>query len=136
MRELTESFIKKLAEIRANEIFTPEFYQHVTDSWYLDELFNFENHQIGIESRKPNKNEKDLYMKYLSDYFDEYEDRFYPDGLAQSCYGSCIDNFKKIFDLINYGNKKYSNFNIDEETIQKLKDIANIFVTKHNEFCK
>lgn len=133
---MTEEFIKKLAELRASEIFTPEFYQKVTDSWYLDELFNFENHQIGIEARKPNKKEKDLYMKYLSDYFNEYEDKFYSDVLAQSCYGSCINHFKKIFEFIDHGNKSYSQFNIDEDTIQKLKDIANIFVTKHNEFCK
>lgn len=30
----------------------------------------------------------------------------------------------------------YSKFNIDEDTIKQLKTIGNIFVKKHNEFCK
>jgi len=133
---MTEEFIKKLAESRADCIFQPEYYEHVTDSWYLDEKFRFEDLQVGPEGRKPTKKEADIYMKYLDNLFREYEDRFYPDVLAQSCYGSCINYFKKIFELIDHGNKSYSRFNIDEDTIQKLKDIANIFVKEHNAFCK
>ena len=133
---MTKEFIQKLAQKRAKEIFTPEFFQHVTDSWYLDEKFRFEDLQVGSEGRKPRKNEVDIYMKYLDDLFRKYEDRFYPEVLAQNCYGSCINYFKKIFEFIDYGNKTYSQFNIDEDTIQKLKDLANIFVYKHNEFCE
>ena len=40
---MTKEFIKKLAESRADCIFQPEYYKHVTDSWYLDEKFGFEN---------------------------------------------------------------------------------------------
>ena len=133
---MNKEFILKLAQKRAEELFTPEFFQHVTDSWYLDEKFRFEGLQVGLKGRHPNKNEANIYMGYLDDLFKEYEDKFYPDALAQSCYGSCINHFKKIFEFIDYGNKTYSQFNIDEETIQKLKDLANIFVYKHNEFCK
>ena len=133
---MTESFIKKLAEFRAAEVFTPEFYKHVTDSWYLDEKFRFEDLHVGPEGRKPTKKEADIYMGYLADLFEKYRDKWYGDVLAQDYYAKCIGFFHQIFDTIEIGNKTYSQFNIDEETIQKLKDIANIFVKKHNEFCK
>lgn len=133
---MSESFVKKLAETRADEIFTTEYYKHVTDSWYLDEKFRFEDLKVGPEGRKPTKKEADVYMGYLYDLFEEYKDKWYGDVLAQDCYGKCIDSFDKIFKYIEFGNKNYSQFDIDEETIKKLKDLANIFVYKHNEFCK
>lgn len=133
---LSEGFIKKLAESRAADVFTSEFYQHVTDSWYLDEKFRFEDLQVEPEGRKPTKKEADIYMGYLADLFEKYRDKWYGDVLAQDYYAKCIDFFHQIFDTIEIGNKTYSQFNIDEDTIKKLKDIANVFVTKHNEFCK
>ena len=133
---MTKYFIKKQAELRAEELFTPEYYKHVTDSWFLDEMFRFEDLQIGPKGRKPTKKEAEVYMGYLSYLFEKYKDKWYGDVLAQDCYGKCIDFFHQILDTIEIGNKTYSQFNIDEETIQKLKDIANIFVTKHNKFCK
>ena len=133
---MTKEFIKKLAESRAEEIFTSEYYKHITDSWYLDEKFRFEGLKVGTEGRKPTKKEADIYMEYLADLFEKYRDKWYGDVLAQDYYGKCIGFFHQIFDTIEIGNKTYSKFNIDEETIQKLKDIANIFVYKHNEFCK
>ena len=133
---MTKGFIKKLAEARADCIFQPDYYKYVTDSWYLDEKFRFEGLQVGTEGRKPTKKEADIYMGYLADLFEKYKDKWYGDVLAQDYYGKCIGFFKQIFDTIEIGNKTYSKFNIDEETIQKLKDLANIFVYKHNEFCK
>lgn len=133
---MTESFIQKLAKSRAEELFTAEYYLHVTDSWYLDEKFRFEDLQVGPKSRKPTKKEADIYMGYMQDYFDEYKEKFYAGPLAQDAYGKCIDYISKILKVIEYGNEHYSQFNIDEETIQKLKNIGNIFVYKHNEFCK
>jgi hypothetical protein len=133
---MKESFIQKLAEARASEIFTKDYFQHATDSWYFDELNEFKSKKYGIEGRKPTKQELEWYGDAISDLFDEYKEKFYANELAQDCYGKCIDNFSKIFKYIEYGNKYYSQFDIDEETIKKLKDIANIFVTKHNEFCK
>lgn len=133
---MTERFIKNLAYSRADSIFTAEYYKHVTDSWYLDEKFGFENLKVGPNGRKPTSEEADIYMKYLCEYFEQYKDKWYGDVLAQDYYGRCIGFFKQIFDTIEIGNKTYSQFNIDEDTVQKLKDIANIFVYKHNEFCK
>ena len=132
---MTKRFIKNLAVSRADCIFQPDYYKHVTDSWYLDEKFRFEDLQVGPEGRKPTQKEADIYMEYLADLFEKYKDKWYGDALAQDYYGKCIGLFHQIFDTIEIGNKTYSQFNIDEETIQKLKDIANIFVTKHNEFC-
>lgn len=40
---MIDDFIKSLAELRAKEIFTKDFFRTYTDSWYLDELFRFEN---------------------------------------------------------------------------------------------
>lgn len=133
---MTESFIQKLAEARAKEIFTPDFFLHNTDSWFLDEVFRFEGLKVGEDGRKPYEKELDIYMKYMNSLFQEYKDKYYGDALAQNAYGECIDFFHRIFDTIEIANKTCSQFNIDEETIQKLKDIANIFVYKHNEFCK
>ena len=133
---MTERFIKNLANSRADSIFTPEYYKHVTDSWYLDEKFRFEDLEVGPEGRKPTEEEADIYMKYLYEYFEQYKDKWYGDALAQDYYGRCIEFFHQIFDTIEIGNTTYSKFNIDEDTIKQLKTIANIFVKKHNEFCK
>ena len=133
---MTKEFVQKLAKLRADEIFTPEYFQHVTDSWYFDELHEFKSKKYGVDGRRPTKQEKEWYGDAISDLFDEYKEKFYAGELAQDCYGKCIDCFSKIFKYIEYGNKNYSKFNIDEETVQKLKDLANIFVYKHNEFCK
>ena len=133
---MTESFIQKLAKSRAEEIFTAEYYLHVTDSWYLDEKFRFEGLQVGTNSRKPTKKEADIYMGYMQDYFDEYKDKYYGGPIAQDAYGKCIDCIDKILKVIEYGNKNYHLFEIDDETIKKIKEIGNIFVYKHNEFCK
>ena len=133
---MTESFIKKLAQKRAEEIFTKEYFLNVTDSWYFDELAEFKSKKYGVEGRHPTKQEKEWYGNVIYDLFDEYKEKFYASELAQDCYGNCIDCFKKIFKYIEYGNQYYSKFDIDKDTIQKLKDIANIFVTKHNEFCE
>ncbi len=133
---MSETFIQKLAEARAEEIFTKEYYPHVTDSWYLDEKFRFEGLQIGTKGRKPTKKEADVYMNYLSDLFEKYKDKWYGDALAQDYYARCIGFFKQILDTIEIGNENYLQFNIDAETIKKIKDIGNIFVEKHNSFCK
>ena len=133
---MTERFIKNLANSRADNIFTAEYYKHVTDSWYLDEKFRFEDLEVEPEGRKPTEEEADIYMKYLCEYFEQYKDKWYGDALAQDYYGRCIGFFHQIFDTIEIGNATYSQFNIDEDTIKQLKTIANIFVKKHNEFCK
>lgn len=133
---MSETFIKKLAEARAEEIFTKEYYQHVTDSWYLDEKFRFEGLQVGTKGRKPTKKEADVYMSYLCGLFEKYRDKWYGDVLAQDYYAKCIGFFRQILDTIEIGNETYSQFNVDTETINKIKDIANIFVEKHNSFCK
>ena len=133
---MTKEFVYKLVKLRADEIFTTEYYLHVTDSWYFDELAEFKSKKYGVEGRCPTKQEREWYGDAISDLFDEYKEKFYAGELAQDCYGKCIDNFSKIFKYIEYGNKYYSKFNIDEDTIKQLKTIANIFVKKHNEFCK
>ena len=133
---MNKEFIKKLAKTRADEIFTKDYYQHVTDSWYLDEKFRFEEMKVGKEGRKPTRKESDVYMGFLSEFFESYKEKFYSCELAQDCYGRCIDYFDKIFKCIEYGNRNYSKFEIDEQTIRNLKDMANVFVRKHNEFCE
>ena len=133
---MKESFIKKLAEARAQEIFTAEYFKHVTDSWYLDEKFRFEQMQVAPDWNNPTKEEADIYMKYLDKLFDSYRDKYYGGPLAQDAYGKCIDCVDKILKVIEYGNKNYHLFEIDDETIKKIKDIGNIFVKKHNEFCE
>lgn len=133
---MTENFIKHLAEDRAEKIFTKEYFTTVTDSWYLDELFRFKGLKVGTKERKPTDDEADIYMKFLDKLFDKYKDKFYSGPLAQDAYSKCIDYIDKILKVIEYGNEKYSEFSIDDELIRKIKDIGNIFVNKHNEFCK
>lgn len=133
---MTIEFIKKLAEIRAQEIFTPEYFEKVTDSWYLDEKFRFEELQVPPDWNGPSRQEADLYMKYLDELFDSYRDKFYGGPLAQDAYGKCIDYVDRILKVIEYGNNKYHLFEIDDNTIRKIKDIGNIFVNKHNSLFK
>ena len=132
---MEKEFILKLAQKRAEELFTTDFFHHVTDSWYFDEKLRFEHLRVDLENSHPTKDDVDIYMKYLDDLFREYENKLYSYELAQNCYGTCINHFTKIFKIIDYGNKTCSHFNIDEDTIKKLKELANIFVYKHNEFC-
>lgn len=133
---MEKEFILKLAQKRAEELFTTNFFHHVTDSWYFDEKLRFEHSRVDLENSHPTKDDVDIYMKYLDDLFREYENKLYSYELAQNCYGTCINHFTKIFKIIDYGNKTCSQFNIDEDTIKKLKELANIFVYKHNEFCE
>ena len=133
---MEKEFILKLAQKRAEELFTTDFFHHVTDSWYFDEKLRFEHSRVDLENSHPTKDDVDIYMKYLDDLFREYENKLYSYELAQNCYGTCINHFTKIFKIIDYGNKTCSQFNIDEDTIKKLKELANIFVHKHNEFCE
>lgn len=133
---MEKEFILKLAQKRAKELFTTDFFHHVTDSWYFDEKLRFEHSRVDLENSHPIKDDVDIYMKYLDDLFREYENKLYSYELAQNCYGTCINHFTKIFKIIDYGNKTCSHFNIDEDTIKKLKELANIFVYKHNEFCE
>ena len=128
-------FIKDLAEARAKSLFTKDFFLTVTDSWYLDELFRFENKTKEMFGKNPRRTEKDYYMELMSNLFNSYEDKFYSGPLAQSAYGECINCFDKLLRIIEQSNKKFSQFNIDEDTIKKIKDLGNIFVYKHNEFC-
>lgn len=132
---MEKEFILKLAQKRAEELFTTDFFHHVTDSWYFDEKLRFEHSRVDLENSHPTKDDVDIYMKYLDDLFREYENKLYSYELAQNCYGTCINHFTKLFKIIDYGNKTCSQFNIDEDTIKKLKELANIFVHKHNEFC-
>lgn len=133
---MEKEFILKLAQKRAEELFTTDFFHHVTDSWYFDEKLRFEHSRVDLENSHPTKDDVDIYMKYLDDLFREYENKLYSYELAQNCYGTCINHFTKILKIIDYGNKTCSQFNIDEDTIKKLKELANIFVYKHNEFCE
>ena len=133
---MEKEFILKLAQKRAEELFTTDFFHHVTDSWYFDEKLRFEHSRVDLENSHPTKDDVDIYMKYLDDLFREYENKLYSYELAQNCYGTCINHFTKIFKIIDYGNKICSQFNIDEDTIKKLKELANIFFYKHNEFCE
>ena len=133
---MSNNFICKLASNRAKEIFTKEYFLHVTDSWYLDEKFRFEDLQVGPESRKPTEKEANLYMKYLDELFDQYKDKFYGGPLAQDAYGKCIDCISKLLEVIEYGNSHFSEFCVGESIIEDIKYIGNVFVDKHNAFCK
>ena len=115
-------FIKKFAEIRAEQIFTPDYFTKVTDSWYFDEKFRFENLKVGKEQRYPNKKESDIYMGYLSDLFDKYRDKYYGEALAQDCYSKCIDCFDRLLQYIEYGKKCRWNQILNLAVVQVLKE--------------
>ena len=74
-------------------------------------------------------------MKCLENLKDKYEDNFFSAELAQSDYGICISHIKSILDTISKYSTIHSKFKVDDNVIQQIKDIGNIFVKKHNEFC-
>ena len=74
---MEKEFILKLAQKRAEELFTTDFFHHVTDSWYFDEKLRFEHSRVDLENSHPTKDDVDIYMKYLDDLFREYENKLY-----------------------------------------------------------
>ena len=54
---MEKEFILQLAQKRAEELFTTEFFQHATDSWYFDEKLRFEHSQVDLENMYPTKDE-------------------------------------------------------------------------------
>ena len=133
---MTDNFIKKLAEARAEKLFTREFFENCTDSWYLDEQFEFEGHEVGINGRHPSPKESDTYMKYMLELKNDYENKFFGKELACTTYKSIINKIQDILEIIEDGSKHYKDFSCTEDIIKNIKTIGNYFVYKFNENIK
>lgn len=98
---LSENSIKRLAQQRAESIFTKEYFKFVTDSWYMDELFRFEEIEIGEEGRKPIQLEIDIYMSELNKLFKEYENKYYGDVYATTSYKHYKNTLAQLLETMN-----------------------------------
>lgn len=130
---MTDAFIKSLAEIRAKELFTREFFETCTDSWYGDEVFRFKDFKVGKESRQPTEEETDKYMGWMLKLKDIYQDNFYDIENAVSAYGDIIDKLRNILNEIEECKKRYKEFECPDDITIKLKQVGNYFVNIHNE---
>ena len=129
---LSDDFLKTLAENRAKELFTKEFFETCTDSWYGDEFFEFKAKKVGIKSRKLTDDEAYKYMGWLQEYKNIYQDNYYATENAMGLYHAIIDYLHEIIDNIEEGKKRYKAFECDQEITAKLKFVGNYFVDKYN----
>lgn len=130
---MSDEFIKKIAELRAKELFTKEFFETCTDSWYGDERTEFEaNHRVGVKQRKPTEDEVYKYMGYLQKLKDEYCDNIFGPSNALGSYAAIIHYFREIVDYIEKECPKYKRFECDPEILKQIKEIGNYFVNKYN----
>jgi hypothetical protein len=129
MRKYSDDFLQTLAEIRAKELFTREFFETCTDSWYGDEFTRIK-HEVTFNNKllKPNNDDAYKYMGWLQDY----EDNYFASENAMCQYKGIIDKLHKIIDDIEEGNKRYRAFECSPEITAKLKVIGNYFVDKYN----
>ena len=136
MAQLSDSFIKHIAESRAKELFTKEFFETATDSWYFDEMNRFEDFEVGPGFRKPFKKEVDIYMSYLSQFKDEYYDNLFSSENAMGFYAPIINNLRDIVNIIDEAKEKSKAFECPSDITLKIKQIGNYFVDKYNEELK
>lgn len=136
MGQLSDSFIKHIAESRAKELFTKEFFENCTDSWYFDEMDRFEACEVTSSFRKPFKKEVDTYMSYLSKFKDEYYDNLFSSENAMGFYAPIINNLRDIVNIIDEAKEKSKAFECPSDITLKIKQIGNYFVDKYNEELK
>ena len=132
-RKLSDDFLKTCAETRAKELFTKEFFETCTDSWYGDEFFRFKG-EVTFNGKllKPSDNDAYKYMGWLQDYKNSYQDNYYTTENAMMQYHSIINKLHEILDEIEEGKKRYKAFECDPDITLKLKQIGNYFVDKYN----
>ena len=130
---MSDKFIKAIAERRAEKLFTKEFFRTCTDSWYLDEQFEFEGHEVGVNGRHPSPEESDKYMGYMIKLKDKYQDDFFSTENAVCAYSGIIDRLRDIIESIDEFNTKYKEFECTDGIIKNIKNIGNYFVYKYNE---
>lgn len=131
--KLSNSFVKHIAEARAKEIFTKEFFENCTDSWYFDEMNRFEGFEVVPGFRKPFKSEVDAYMSYLSQFKDEYYDNLFSSENAMGFYAPIINRLRDIVNIIDEAKEKSKAFECPSDITLKIKQIGNYFVDKYNE---
>ena len=116
-------FIETLAELRAEELFTKEFFEKCTDSWYGDELNRFMNSKISLEFREPTEEEIDAYMSFLCDFKDEYYDNLFT--IDSALVVNLTNN-------IDEAKNKSKAFECTDDILNHLRSIGNYFVNKYN----
>lgn len=129
---MSNDFIITLADLRAKELFTKEFFETCTDSWYGDEFFKFKAKKVGVKGRKPTDEETYTYMSRLVELKEVYNDNYFAYENAMYQYNGIINKMHEIIDDIDEGNKRYKEFECDLEIITKLKEIGNYFVNLYN----
>lgn len=127
-------FIRKIAEHRANKIFTPEYFEKATDSWYFDEMDHFESLKCGVKQTKPSKDDVDIYMEELNRLFCKKYDEYFGDDNAKFAYKSCASDVKRLLEQIEKDLKRYSKFNVDSTIIELLSNVEHYFIERFNEF--
>ena len=98
-RKLSNDFLKTLAELRAKELFTKEFFETCTDSWYGDEFFRLKGEVTynGIINK----------LHEVLDDIDEGQKRY----KRFSCTDDIINHLKSIGNyFVNKYNRDYKTY--------------------------
>ena len=91
-RKLSQDFLETLAEHRAKELFTREFFETCTDSWYGDEFFRLKD-KVTFNGKllQPSDDDVDIYMGILQKYKNIYQDNYFAKENAMYQYDEIIN---------------------------------------------
>ena len=130
---MSEDFIKNIALARAKKLFTKDFFETCTDSWYEDERDWFENCEVGKERKNPSEKDVSIYMSNMQEQFNIYQDNYFGIENAVCSYGHIINEIRDIVEQIEEYKKRYKEFECPDDITLKLKQVGNYFVNIHNE---
>lgn len=131
---MTKEFLHKVAEHRANKIFTKEYFEKATDSWYHDELFHFQSLKCGVKQTPPTEEDTEIYMDKLYELFYKKEDEHFGTDNAKWSYKGCMNSTNQLLELIEKDMERYSKFEVDKEIVDKLVEVRDFFKAKFETF--
>lgn len=120
MATISIDIVEEMAEDRAEELFTEDFFDTMTDSWYLDEVFKFEENGLDDEDTS-------RYMDVLVRLKDVYYDRLFPNQRSNAACMHFANELSAVVAGIEEAKGKLSGFNVDDTVTDKLADVINTF---------
>lgn len=131
---MTKEFLHKVAEHRANSIFTPEYYAKATDSWYYDELFHFQSLKFGVEQTSPTEEDTENYMDKLYELFYKKYDEYFGDDNAKFAYKGAFNALKNLVEQIAKDKERYKKFEVDESIEKMIESCRTYFLEKYKAY--
>ena len=120
---VNEDILIEMAEDRARELFTKEYMETATDSWYMDELLEFEDNGLSDKCAR-------IYMDRLSVLKDRYYDEYFPGKRRNCAYHWCAALIDSVIEEVVKCSAKISGFEVEEDMMAELYDLKIRFEEK------